>query len=278
MNNTKPLGYKNYGSIPHLSNSKINQQADKKVDMGMETILTKKTRDYHDLIIIQEKLDGGNVGVAKKDGVIIPIGRSGYEANTSPYKQYHIFHKWVIAHYDRFDKILEEGERICGEWLYQVCTLKYHLPHEPFVAFDLFLDKETRMTYIDFIKRVSKSDIVTPYLVHIGQPISTDKAMKLLGQGNHGCLDIPEGVVYRVERGGKVDFLAKFVRAGKEDGLYMSSSRAIAFVGIADDIEKAEVIAENAVKAVKGPVFHREDIGTKELINKKLEHIKKLRE
>jgi len=63
----------------------------------------------------------------------------------------------------------------------------------------------------------------------------------------------------------------------KEDGLYMTKSRAIGFVGIAPVIEDAEVIAEDAVCSVKGPVFHREDIGTKELIRKRIDHMKELR-
>ncbi|MAE42637.1 phosphoribosylamine--glycine ligase [Candidatus Woesearchaeota archaeon] len=62
----------------------------------------------------------------------------------------------------------------------------------------------------------------------------------------------------------------------KEDGLYMTGSRAIAFVGIADNIEKAEKIAEQAVSSIKGKVFHRKDIGTKELIVKKVNHIENL--
>lgn len=62
----------------------------------------------------------------------------------------------------------------------------------------------------------------------------------------------------------------------KEDGLHMSKSRAIAFVGIASDLEEAEVIAEDAVCSVKGPVFHREDIGTKELIGKRVKHMERL--
>ena len=41
----------------------------------------------------------------------------------------------------------------------------------------------------------------------------------------------------------------------KPDGLYLSSSRAIAFVGIADTLEKAEQIAESACGNVKGHVF-----------------------
>jgi phosphoribosylamine--glycine ligase len=57
----------------------------------------------------------------------------------------------------------------------------------------------------------------------------------------------------------------------------LSSSRSIAFVGIADDLESAEKLAESACGSVKGPVFYRKDIGTKALINKRIEHIKKLR-
>jgi phosphoribosylamine--glycine ligase len=53
----------------------------------------------------------------------------------------------------------------------------------------------------------------------------------------------------------------------KADGLYTSSSRAIAFVGIADTLEQAEKIAESACSGVKGPVFHRKDIGTRALIS-----------
>ena len=59
----------------------------------------------------------------------------------------------------------------------------------------------------------------------------------------------------------------------KEDGLHMGASRALAFVGIADTLEAAEDIAEKAVSGVKGPVFHRPDIGTKALIEKRIKHM-----
>jgi phosphoribosylamine---glycine ligase len=63
----------------------------------------------------------------------------------------------------------------------------------------------------------------------------------------------------------------------REDGLHLSGSRAIAFVGIADSIAEAEKLAQSAVGAVKGPVFHRKDIGTAELVQKRVEHMKELR-
>jgi phosphoribosylamine--glycine ligase len=62
----------------------------------------------------------------------------------------------------------------------------------------------------------------------------------------------------------------------KKDGLYMTGSRAIAFLGIGDNLEEAEKIAEQAVSNVKGQVFHRKDIGTRELIEKRVKHIEEL--
>lgn len=63
----------------------------------------------------------------------------------------------------------------------------------------------------------------------------------------------------------------------KEDGLYLSSSRAIGIVGIADTLDAARQIAEEGVQAVKGPVAYREDIGTDALIQKRIDHMKKIR-
>jgi len=63
----------------------------------------------------------------------------------------------------------------------------------------------------------------------------------------------------------------------REDGLYLSGSRAIAFVGIAGTLAEAEKLAQSAVGSVTGPVFYREDIGTAELIQKRIDHMKEVR-
>jgi len=64
----------------------------------------------------------------------------------------------------------------------------------------------------------------------------------------------------------------------KEDGLYLSSSRAVACIGISENLEDAEKIAEEATASIKGPVFHRKDIGTKKLIEKRILNMKKIRD
>ena len=63
----------------------------------------------------------------------------------------------------------------------------------------------------------------------------------------------------------------------KDDGLYLSSSRAVGIVGIADTLADARKIAEEGVKAISGPVAYREDIGTDALIQKRIDHMKKIR-
>ncbi|OHE24346.1 MAG: phosphoribosylamine--glycine ligase [Syntrophus sp. GWC2_56_31] len=63
----------------------------------------------------------------------------------------------------------------------------------------------------------------------------------------------------------------------RPDGLYMTSSRAIGVVGIADSLEEAERTAESAVSAIRGPVDHRPDIGTEPLIRKRIQHMKMIR-
>ncbi len=62
----------------------------------------------------------------------------------------------------------------------------------------------------------------------------------------------------------------------KTDGIYTTKSRGVAFVGVADTIAAAEKVAEEAAAMVKGKVFHRKDIGTRQLIQRRVEHIRRL--
>ena len=62
----------------------------------------------------------------------------------------------------------------------------------------------------------------------------------------------------------------------KNGSLYMMGSRAVGFVGIGDNLEEAEKIAEEGANSAKGRIFHRKDIGTKELIQKRVAHIKRI--
>lgn len=95
---------------------------------------------------------------------------------------------------------------------------------------------------------------VCKYVVPEGYPTNPVKGERIvLGE-------IPAGVDY---------YLASVDQV--ENDLVMLGSRAIAFVATADSTDEAEQLVEKAIANIKGPVFHRKDIGTKELIQKRVE-------
>ena len=70
-----------------------------------------------------------------------------------------------------------------------------------------------------------------------------------------------------------------FAQVKEHHGTLMStSSRTLAVVGIADTIAKAEKIAEEEISRVQGALFHRRDIGTAALIEKRIQMMAALRE
>ena len=85
-----------------------------------------------------------------------------------------------------------------------------------------------------------------------GEPIGVSK------------IENPDGLFYA-----SVDF--------KGLSLVQAGSRTIAVVGIANTISDAETIAEKEVSSITGPLFHRTDIGTDEVIQKRINHMKEIR-
>ena len=220
MKEGKPLGGKAYGSIPHLPGSRLGE-GDHHCHEGQAKIATEKARDKHDVIIVQEKLDGSNVAVAKLNDKIIALTRAGYTALSSPFEQHHKFDSWVKENEHRFSELLREGERVCGEWLLMAHSTRYELKHEPFVAFDLMTGKE-RVIVDELIFRTISLNFVTPAILNYGNPFSIESALESLVVSGHGAIDPVEGAVWRVERKGKVDFLVKYVRHDKVDGKYFA--------------------------------------------------------
>jgi len=99
---------------------------------------------------------------------------------------------------------------------------------------------------------------------------------------------VPEGYPDAPVRGARIslarvppesDRLRYYYAAVDEQGdsLFLTGSRAIGFVGIGVSLNEAEAIAEEAARAVEGPVFHRRDIGTPDLIAQRCEHMRRLR-
>lgn len=96
---------------------------------------------------------------------------------------------------ERFMAVLEDGERLVGEWLMQAHVTRYDLHHEPFVVFDLMVG-DKRIPYEQFAERTRLGEFVMPALVPRGGALSIENALSQLGEyGQHGALDPVEGAV-----------------------------------------------------------------------------------
>lgn len=210
----KPVG-RVYGSIPHLSSSENG--GDKIITEGQERILTKSARDGNDQIIVSLKIDGSCCGVAKKDGKIFALTRSGYRAIESSFKQHEIFHRWVRNREQIFRDLLSDDQLIVGEWCIQAHGTKYKIEddNDLFVPFDLF----PRCPFMNLISLIEDYPLPILPFIHATSSISLKQAKSIMNS-NFLRPDKHEGVVYRCERNGEFDFAAKWVR-DKEDGKYL---------------------------------------------------------
>ena len=222
----KPQGCSGYGSIGHLPGSKLGP-TDSKIPEGQAAIATVKTRDRHDVVIVQEKTDGSGTGVARVDNEIYPLTRAGFLASTSQYEHHQRFAEWAYENKNKFLKLLKNGETARGECLLATHGIRYKLKHEPFVLFDITVKKE-RVCYDELLVRAS-SDFVLPSTVHVGGALSVEDAMSRIHvkqadetYGGHGAIDLPEGAIYRVERKQRLLFITKYVRSDFEPGKYLS--------------------------------------------------------
>tara|TARA_R110002072_G_scaffold92219_3_gene205354 strand:+ start:671 stop:1468 length:798 start_codon:yes stop_codon:yes gene_type:complete len=218
---TRPLGGPAYGSIPHLPGSRTGP-ADRHLGLGQARWGLHEASPERE-VFVEEKLDGSCVAATRIGDEVLALGRQGDLAARSRNEGRRLWAAWVTKHRARFVRLLAPGERVVGEWLALVHGTRYALSHEPFVAFDLFDADGKRLTHDLRQARLGAEGFALPALLHRGGPLSLTAADALLGaHGHHGALQQAEGAVWRVERhrGGSpsVEWIAKFVRPGKEDG------------------------------------------------------------
>ena len=220
---------RSFGNIKHLTGSRLKDSGDTILEEAIQPYFTEKLQfPKRDKLYVTEKIDGANVGVYKSEGRLFPIMRKGYDVRTSEHEFLRRFADFVSDNANRFDNLLDDGERVCGEWMIKTHSLFYDLPHEPFVVFDIIKDgkKPVRPSFADIIKRCEKYEFVMVAIVHEGGAISVEEGLRLLGGGFHGCRTAPEGIVYRYERDGTFEMSAKYVSNLNVGGDFMNDDGA----------------------------------------------------
>jgi phosphoribosylamine--glycine ligase len=119
---------------------------------------------------------------------------------------------------------------------------------------------------LDFDARAT----VCKYAVPAGYPTDPEAGARI---------EVDEGSVAEAAATGGGDALLFYASVdAREDGLYTTTSRAFAVVGIAGTIADAEAIAEDALSAAGDGLRIRHDIGKTDLVERRIEHVNRLRE
>ncbi|MDD5337404.1 MAG: phosphoribosylglycinamide synthetase C domain-containing protein [Candidatus ainarchaeum sp.] len=109
----------------------------------------------------------------------------------------------------------------------------------------------------------SESSTVVKYLVPVGYP---EKPV------SDAEIAVNEKRIW--DSGAKYYYSSVYERDGRT---FTTHSRAVAVVGASDSLSNAEEKAEDACGCVSGPLWHRKDIGTRALVQKRVEHMQRLR-
>lgn len=131
---------------------------------------------------------------------------------------------------------------------------------------------------------VLESDFVTLCQAMVTGSLTPDLA-QFTSQATVCKYAVPEGYPDSPIKNSPIDIIAVKNKAllylasvhASDGKILATGSRAAAYVGVADTISTAEEIAEKEICAVGGKLFHREDIGTDRLIQRRVDEMRKLR-
>ncbi|RBP42397.1 RNA ligase [Roseimicrobium gellanilyticum] len=173
-------------------------------------------------LIVEEKLDGTNVGIHFLSNGRLFLQCRGHEITEGMHPQYDLFKQWTAVKQPVLEEMLRDRYILFGEWLYARHSVHYHaLPHY-FFEFDIY-DKEGEV-FLSLEQRLimlEGTGIHTVPVVHQG-PATEKQLQALTGPsaydaefvhpGDDGTDNRMEGLYLRTESDGAVTGRAKVVR------------------------------------------------------------------
>ena len=206
-----------YPRTPHLSGSK---GTDDDKHLG-----PKESRGFiaDPSLIVEEKLDGTNVGIHFTWSGRMVLQCRGHEITEGMHPQYDLFKQWTAVKRPVLEAMLSSQFILYGEWLYAKHSVHYRrLPHY-FFEFDIF-DKDAGR-FLSLEKRLAmlrSTGLTTVPVLHRGRA-SLEQLRSVIGPSAFessfenpvtGRTDnLMEGLYCRTEAEGSVSGRAKMVRS-----------------------------------------------------------------
>lgn len=236
---------RNFGHIQHLAGSRMIDAADKLIGAQEQYYFTECKRKPTDIIYVSEKIDGMNAGAVKKNGVIYPISRRGYDVRTLGVivKELQLLGEswatWVDEHYSILDRILSEGERLVFENAIMTHTLRYAFEDDGVFLLAKYTEDNLKLTRAETQAIADDWGFQMPPLLCSGIAVRPEVVIKQYPKGLVGSLDKIEGIVYNYESDGKHVCCAKFVsnpKLGSSHGSVPSKYNGVKLVRKCGDL------------------------------------------
>ncbi len=173
-------------------------------------------------LIVEEKLDGTNVGLHFSDEGEMVLQCRGHLITEGMHPQYDLFKQWVAVKRPVLEQRLENRYILFGEWVYARHSVAYRQLSHYFYEFDIY-DKQ-QQAFLDLEQRLSllaDSGVQTVPVIHVGS-LKRSNLERLIGPSQFDShFDNPltnrpdnlmEGIYLRTEADGVVTGRAKFVR------------------------------------------------------------------
>jgi hypothetical protein len=173
-------------------------------------------------LIVEEKLDGTNVGIHFTSAGRLVLQCRGHEITTGMHPQYDLFKQWTMGKRPVLEIMLEDRYILFGEWLYAKHSVHYRRLRHFFFEFDIY-DKQDE-AFLDLVSRVAileGTGICTVPVVHRGSA-TAEQLRTLIGPSAYDSAfenplsgrtdNLMEGLYCRTEAAGKVTGRAKLVR------------------------------------------------------------------
>jgi len=173
-------------------------------------------------LIVEEKLDGTNVGIhfAKHGGMVLQC--RGHEITEGMHPQYDLFKQWTRAKSTVLEERLQDRYILFGEWLFATHSVHYRCLSHYFFEFDIY-DKQTG-EFVDLagrLKLLDGSGLKTVPVIHRGaiekgglEPLIGPSAFDSVFDNpiTYATDNLMEGLYLRTEASGAVTGRAKYVR------------------------------------------------------------------
>ena len=196
---------------PHLAGSTVSDDDRVLTDAAFQSM----AKDHH--LVVQEKVDGTNVGIHFDAPGLISLQKRSGPLATGEHAQYNAFRSWAFERLDVLYELVGAKYVLFGEWLWAEHGMHYDALPDFFLAFDLMVKESGEFLVTDEIVRQCGNMIHLVPILWRGTFQDMPALLELVAH-SHFSPQPAEGVYIRVENRNRVIGRCKWRRPGFKCG------------------------------------------------------------